>query len=232
MSSLNEPVCANCGGTGWRPEMQLGNKYVRCECLAERVIRAAIPPKYHRACLADFDPVFIETKIISWLGNPTESMVLIGEAGSGKTHLASAILRALFEIGKKAKFCRASDLYLEIRQSYDGHDLGEMAIMARYCSTPMLILDDIGAGSLSDHERRILLDVLDRRGNDCRPTVVTTNLSLDQIRDLMDERISSRLKDYLAVAFTGADRRGSERERTVRQCRVERLQGPCDRSGC
>jgi len=35
--------------------------------------------------------------------------------------------------------------------------------------------------------------------NDCRPTVVTTDLSLDQIRDLMDERISSRLKDYLAV---------------------------------
>lgn len=83
--------------------------------------------------------------------------------------------------------------------------------MAGYCVAPMLILDDIGAGGLSDHERRILLDVLDRRGNDCRPTVVTTNLSLDQIRDLMDERISSRLRDYLAVAFTGADRRGGQR---------------------
>jgi DNA replication protein DnaC len=208
MSSLPEQVCANCGGTGLRPGKQPGNAYVRCTCLTERVIRAAIPPKYHRASLTDFGPVLIETKIIPWLGNPTEGMVLIGEAGSGKTHLACAIVRALYEIGKKAKFCRASDLYLEIRQSYHGHDLGEMAIMARYCSTPTLILDDIGAGSLSDHERRILLDVLDRRGNDCRPTVVTTNLSLDQIRGLMDERISSRLKEYLAVAFTGADRRG------------------------
>lgn len=164
--------------------------------------------KYHNARLADFPQSFLEQDILPWLREPTEGMILAGKCGSGKTYMACALVRAVVESGKKAAFINASDLYREIRCTYDTYNLGERFIMEHYCDAPMLVLDDIGAGSLSDYERRIFLNILNTRGNDCRPTVVTTNLSLDQIRDLMDERISSRLKDYLAVAFTGADRRG------------------------
>jgi DNA replication protein DnaC len=180
----------------------------RCDCLTEQKVKATIPPKYHNARLADFKEEFIASRLTPWLSNPTEGLLLIGEVGSGKTHLASAIVRAMLETGKQAEFRCASELYLDIRESYGNNGTSERQIMLRYCSASMLVLDDIGAGSLSDHERRILFEVLNRRGNECRPTVVTTNLSLDQIRGLIDERISSRLKDYLTVAFTGADRRG------------------------
>lgn len=211
MRTLSSPNCSLCGDTGWRlgkpTELPASPAYVRCGCLLERLISRAVPLKFHRARLADFDPEFV-SPVIAWLGNPTEGLLVMGDAGPGKTHMGCAIVRTMYELGKRATFARAADLYREVRESYNGGRSTETEILQSYCSTPMLILDDNGAGSLSDHERRILLDILDRRGNDCRPTVVTTNLSLDQIRDLMDERISSRLKDYLAVAFTGADRRG------------------------
>lgn len=172
-------------------------------------MRSATPPKYHQARLADFSRSLIEA-VVLWLGAPTEGLLLTGATGSGKTHLACGMMRVMFELGKSPLFCRAADLYLEIRNSYGARedDPNEKEIMEGYCEVSLLVLDDIGSGSLSDHERAVMLNLLDRRGNARLPTIVTTNMSLEEIGAKMDERIASRLKGYTAIAFTGADRRG------------------------
>lgn len=178
----------------------------QCVCLIEKSIQSSLPVKYRQARLIDFSRATTEL-ITKWLAAPTEGLFIVGPTGSGKTHLAAAIVRALYETGKKASFRRASEMYLQIRHSYNGTELSETALLAGYCGTPMLVLDDVAAGSLSDHERRIALEVIDRRGNNERPTVVTSNLSIEEIREKMDERISSRLSAYQVVAFRTADRR-------------------------
>jgi DNA replication protein DnaC len=73
--------------------------------------------------------------------------------------------------------------------------------------TALLVLDDLGAGSLSDHERRCTLELLDKRLDAMRPTVVTTNWTIEQIGKRMDERIASRLSGFVVMAFTGKDLR-------------------------
>jgi len=70
-----------------------------------------------------------------------------------------------------------------------------------------LILDDLGAGSLSDCERRYTLELLDTRLNKMRPTVVTSNWSLQEIAERMDDRIASRLAGFAALELAGNDRR-------------------------
>src|SRR5262249_58728642 len=95
----------------------------------------------------------------------------------------------------------------ESRSSY-GWDTSEEAALRDYLQPGILILDDLGAGSLSDHERRYTLEVLDRRINHLRPTVVTSNLSLKQISEHMDERIGSRLWSFQLIPFEGPDKRG------------------------
>ena len=58
-----------------------------------------------------------------------------------------------------------------------------------------LVLDDLGAGSLSDCERRYTLELIDTRLNKLRPTIVTSNWNLQEIAERMDDRIASRLAD-------------------------------------
>lgn len=207
-------ACELCSDTGW---VEVKPGFVRrCSCLGERVIRAALPVKYHQAYLADFVPP-ISDLATNWLKDRRQGMLILGPTGSGKTHLACALVRELFEMGERPVFLRAADLYLEVRRSYGEWDGDETAIIGAYSSAPVLVLDDIGAGSLSDHERRILLEVVDRRGNTLLPTVVTTNMGLADIAKLMDERISSRLRDYLAMPVLSPDQRGIPHSRPSRQ---------------
>lgn len=195
--------CAECKDTYWITTAQ-GCK--RCVCYVPTIIASALDPKYRDAQLSDFSRA-VTDRIVQWVGAPSEGLLITGPAGVGKTHLAAGLVRALIETGKRVVFKRASELYIEIRKSYDGTGLSEEAILANYCEAAMLVLDDLGAGSISDHERRIALEVIDRRGNYMRPTVITSNRTAAEIGELMDERIGSRLGAYQVIAITGRDRR-------------------------
>jgi DNA replication protein DnaC len=134
---------------------------------------------------------------------------LLGPTGSGKTWLAAAIVSALIQSGKTVVFKSAADFYEDLRAAFSSTnaDVTERAVMSKLTGVAFVVLDDLGAGSLSDHERRSTLHLLDRRLNYLRPTIVTTNLTVEQVGKLMDERIASRLGGFTRIAVTGCDRR-------------------------
>lgn len=188
-------------------EIPGARRWKQCSCVVEKAIAATLPARYIQARLADFSRAQTDV-IVKWMGKPTDGLFMTGPTGSGKTHLAAAIIRARFELGGKASFRRAADLYAQVRASYGAFDeLSETAILAGYCGVPLLVLDDLASGSLSDHERRIALEVIDRRMNNGLPTIVTTNWTCEEIGAKMDERIGSRLAAYESIAFKTRDRR-------------------------
>jgi DNA replication protein DnaC len=139
---------------------------------------------------------------------PRDGLLLTGRVGTGKTHLAVAIVRWAVEGNRSVRFCRACDLFSELRESYrDGGGKSEADVMRGFYAPYWLVLDDVGSGSFSDHERRSILDVVDHRMNHMRPTIVTTNLTLEQLGRRLDDRIASRLSSFRALALAGKDRR-------------------------
>jgi DNA replication protein DnaC len=132
------------------------------------------------------------------------SLFIFGPTGTGKSHLAAAIVREWMERGRRARFTRFAE-YCESLQDGFASSVSAASTMAEYVRPPLLALDDLGTGKISDFERRSALELIARRGTGVRPTIVTSNMSLEEISARLDDRIASRLGQFKAVEMLGED---------------------------
>lgn len=199
--------CPKCSDSGYVivEHPNHGRVAVECECLAEKRVQARLPKRYQKASLLDF-PEHVREFTMGWLSRPADGLMITGQAGRGKTHLAAALTRTLVLIRQEALFYRASEFYHQLRDAYRDETDDDLVI-SKTLGYRFLFFDDLGSGSLSDHERRSTLELLDRRLNEELPTCITTNWSLAQIAERMDERIASRLESFLQLELEGPDRR-------------------------
>jgi DNA replication protein DnaC len=203
--SSSDPECPLCGDTGY---VKSGNGLTECGCAIERRVLVRIPARYRNASLVDFKPS-ISDFIQKWLtSKPTEGLLVGGKVGCGKTYLAAAMVRSQTLIHlRSVRFERMADFYGRLRESTRTNSPEESA-WENLATVRFLYLDDLAAGSLSDFERRVALELLDKRWNAELPTIVTTNWSLEEIAARMDDRIADRLSSYLPLRIEGDSRRG------------------------
>jgi len=132
------------------------------------------------------------------------SITLRGPFGCGKTHLGRAIQAHRQGNGSGAVFAVVPDLLDHIRSTYNhnaGETYGQRFNQVR--DAPFLILDDLGAEKSTDWVDEKLFQVLNHRYNNLLPTVVLTNVSLDQL----EQRIASRLHEGIIHTITAGDYR-------------------------
>ena len=77
-----------------------------------------------------------------------------------------------------------------------------------YFNTPLLILDDLGAEKTTDWALQSLYIIINKRLSEELQTIITSNLSLDELRDKIGDRIASRIAGMCKIVkLTGRDRR-------------------------
>jgi len=124
--------------------------------------------------------------------SPEGWLVLLGDTGCGKTHLAAAIANYRFQTGKPVLFVVVPDFLDHLRSTFSPE--GRAAydqLFESVKNASLLILDDFGEHSTTPWAQEKLYQVINYRYNARLPTVVTTRCSLDE----MDSPISSRLAD-------------------------------------
>lgn len=168
-------------------------------------------------------------------------LLLIGPCGVGKTHLAVAALRGLMARGHEARFYDYRELLKELQASYDpDHPVSEMGVLEPVLKAEVLLIDDIGASKPSPWALDTIGHILNKRYNDNRVTLLTTNyldraetepnvlplpsgqrITAPQEETLVDrlgQRVRSRLYEMCRkVEISSADwRREIRRSRTIR----------------
>jgi DNA replication protein DnaC len=150
--------------------------------------------------------------------NRSVGMLFTGPTGSGKTHLAVSIIRELVRRGVPitlpenggVEVTTMPELLIRIRSTYKSKDADadtEAEVMDRYSNCGLLLLDDLGAEKVSDFSISTLYVIIDKRNRELKPTIITTNLSLETIGDNIDKRISSRLSEMTIIQMAMADYR-------------------------
>lgn len=138
-------------------------------------------------------------------------LLLYGKAGNGKTYLSFAIANTLFNKGKAVMAISISKLLSVIRDSFDKHGgLGETDVLNTVRDASLLVLDDLGVEYKTAWAYEKLYALIDTRYRAAKPTIITTNFSLDALRanlatvDLRtkttdpSERIFSRITEMCA----------------------------------
>ena len=143
--------------------------------------------------------------LISELRKEKDNVVLRGNTGCGKTHLAVAILK--MQASRDSRFITVPDLLLKIRSSFNGGAESEEEIIKEFSNISMLVLDDLGAEKTSEFAVTTLYIILDRRIRDCRKTIITTNLSQKEIEETFGARIASRLSSMENIKINMPDYR-------------------------
>ena len=123
---------------------------------------------------------------------PDGWLVLMSNPGCGKTHLAAAIANACQARGQAAYFVVVPDLLDHLRATYSPDSrVTYDELFEAIRAAPLLVLDDLGAQSSTPWAQEKLFQILNHRYNARLPTVVTTNLSLEEF----EPRLSSRMQD-------------------------------------
>jgi len=124
-------------------------------------------------------------------------LLLYGRAGNGKTFLSFAIANALYRQGKAVMAISISRLLALIKDSFDKHDsYGETDVLNTIRDANLLVLDDIGVEYKTAWAYEKLYAIIDTRYRANKPTIITTNFTLDALREnLATVDLKSRLRD-------------------------------------
>src|SRR6202171_4515579 len=193
-----EPVCPKCGGSGWIiVERAHVSGAEPCECRSEGIAgrmeeRAQIPPLYSHAsfenftlasdnpmALRDLKTILLAVKRYAddFPNETRPGLLLIGEPGTGKTHLAVAALRRILEKGFECLFCDYQNLLDRIRSGYDvSSNSSDREAYRVALDAEVLLLDDLGAHRVTDWVEDTVTSIITYRCNNRKPLIATTNL--------------------------------------------------------
>lgn len=135
------------------------------------------------------------------------SLLFTGGTGLGKTFLSGCIARCVADNGHSVVYDTAIHLFSD----FEAVKFGENTEHARrqtqkYTACDLLIIDDLGTEMVTQFTVSVLYQVINSRLMERKPTILSTNMSPEEIRSRYSPQIASRiLGTYQVMQFLGTD---------------------------
>ncbi|MBQ1186215.1 MAG: ATP-binding protein [Clostridia bacterium] len=133
------------------------------------------------------------------------SLLFMGDAGLGKTHLSLSLVREISAKGYGVVYGSAQNLFSAAEKehfSFSGTQTAEESLL----NCDLLVIDDLGTEFYSAFTASLFYNIINSRLLSGKPTVINTNLSFNELEKKYSERIASRfIGGYDMKKFIGSD---------------------------
>ena len=134
----------------------------------------------------------------------TDSWLLVGDTGLGKTHISTAIAKKVIERGFDVTYETMQSMMDDFTESHFRG--GSAESVNKYYDADLLIIDDLGSELTNQFTVSVMYNLINQRANKNKPTVISTNLTQKELRERYADRITSRLFGmYKPLVFSGTD---------------------------
>ena len=218
-------VCAKCSDTG-----AVGTK--TCSCLKELLVKMNIEASgmgklIDKQSFDNFDLEWYKTNdedyrrmaynlktartfAESFGSCGASNLLFVGNTGTGKTHLSTAIAKEVISRGYDVLYDTAQNVVAAFETDRFRSGYGEKeSVSDKYLECDLLILDDLGTEFSNQFTVSCLYNLINTRENRGLSTIISTNLSAEELAGRYDGRIYSRIVgcDYKVLFFHGRDHR-------------------------
>lgn len=157
------------------------------------------------------EPGFIAARNLCCSGPLPEIITMQGDNGNGKTHTATRVFAFAFETFWASNGAMPTALWITghdvmaTLKNFERYDVQyELAQFARY---QLLMIDDLFTERVTEADAENVASLIDRRKNDRRTTIITTNMTGKEIAERYSRRITDRICEGVVIQFTGGSHR-------------------------
>lgn len=216
-------TCEKCSDSGYIDGVKM------CSCLRELIIKGRIEESAMGRLLEkqsfdnfelgvySYDPKVAERmkmilamakNYVRDFGERRENLLLIGKTGTGKTHISTAIARELIHQGYDVIYDSTQNIISDFEADRFKSGYGrEENRSDKYLNCTLLIIDDLGTEFSNAFTVSTLYNLLNARQNSDLPTIISTNLSPEELSAKYEDRIFSRImgNGTKVLPFDGKD---------------------------
>lgn len=166
-----------------------------------------IDPETGHSSLATIKDAYEESRnFVDTFGKEFRNLFFYGDPGVGKTFLSNCIAKELIDQSNSVIYLSSFQLFDTLARGIFDKDEQAAKINKHLLNCDLLIIDDLGTELVNSLTVSQLFLCLNERLLNRKPTIISTNLSLDALVDIYSERIFSRItSNYTMLKITGDD---------------------------